>query len=96
MGNSKNMHVTKRHSVWGTDMENFGAVRVWRFCGDSSTATYSSTNRENLTKINFRSFIYCQSSTQPANLVKNGPVDVEIIGLTKISKHRKILNISKT
>jgi len=48
-------------------------------------------------KNNFRSFIYGQSSTQPANLVKNGPVNVEIIGLTKISKkQKKILNISKT
>ena len=38
------------------------------------------------TKNNFRSFIYGQSSTLPANLVKNGPVNVEIIGVTKISK----------
>jgi len=41
------------------------------------------------TKNNFRSFIYGQSSTLPANLVKNGPVNVEIIGLTKISKKQK-------
>ena len=32
-------------------------------------------------KNNFRSFIHGQSSTNPANLVKIGPVDVEVIGL---------------
>ena len=30
-------------------------------------------------KNNFRSFIYGQSSTNPANFVKLGPVDVELI-----------------
>jgi len=34
----------------------------------------------------FRSFIYGQSSTNPANLVKIGPVDFEIIGATEITK----------
>jgi len=38
------------------------------------------SDREN----NFRSFIYGQSSTNPANFVKTGLVDVEIIGLTEI------------
>jgi len=38
-------------------------------------------------KNSFRSFIYSQSSTIPANLVKIGPVDVEIIGLTEIIKY---------
>jgi len=33
----------------------------------------------------FRPFIYGQSSTNPANFVKIGPVDVEIIGLTEIT-----------
>ena len=37
-------------------------------------------------KSNFSSFIYGQSSTNPANLVKIGPVDVDIIGLIKITK----------
>ena len=36
--------------------------------------------------INFRSFIYSQISTNPANFVKIGHVDVEIIGLTKITE----------
>jgi len=40
-------------------------------------------------KTNFRSFIYSKSSTDPANLVKIGPIDVEIIGLTKIVKNEK-------
>jgi len=34
----------------------------------------------------FGSFIYGQSSTSPANFVKIGPVDVEIIGVTEIAK----------
>jgi len=34
----------------------------------------------------FRSFIYGQSSTNPANFVKIGQVDVEIISLTEITK----------
>jgi len=37
-------------------------------------------------KNNLRSFIYCQSSTNAANFVTIGLVDVEIIGLTEISK----------
>ena len=35
---------------------------------------------------NFRSFIHSQRSTSPANFVKLGPVDVEMIGLTGITK----------
>jgi len=38
-------------------------------------------------KIYLRSFIYGQSSTILANFLKIGPVDVEIIGLTEISKN---------
>jgi len=38
-------------------------------------------------KNNFRSLIYGQSSTIPANFVKIGLVDVEIIGLKKITKN---------
>jgi len=39
----------------------------------------------------FGSFIYGQSSTSPANFVKIGPVDVEIIGVTEIAnKYLKI------
>jgi len=34
-------------------------------------------------KINFRSFIYGQSSTNPKKI---GPVDIEIFGLTEITK----------
>jgi len=33
------------------------------------------------------SFIYGQSSTNPANFVKIGLIDVEIIGLTEIAKN---------
>jgi len=40
-------------------------------------------------KNNFRSFIYSQSSTNPANFVKIGPVDVETIRLTEINKNIK-------
>jgi len=36
---------------------------------------------------NFRPFIYAQSSTNRANFVQIGPVDVEISGLTEISKN---------
>jgi len=42
-------------------------------------------------KNNFRSFIYGQSSTVPANFVKIGLVDVEIMGLKEITE--KYLNI---
>ena len=37
-------------------------------------------------KNNLRSFICGESSTGPANFVKIGPVDAEIIGLTEITK----------
>jgi len=37
-------------------------------------------------KNNFRSFIYSRIYTNPANLVKIGLADVEIIGLRKIVK----------
>ena len=37
-------------------------------------------------KNNFSSFINGQSSTNPAHFVKVGLVDVEIIGLTEITK----------
>jgi len=37
-------------------------------------------------KNNFRSFIYGQSSTNPANFMEIGPVDVEIIGLKEVTK----------
>jgi len=37
-------------------------------------------------KNNFRLFIYKQSSTIPANFVKIGQVDVEIIGLKEITE----------
>jgi len=40
-------------------------------------------------KTNFRSFIYSQSSTNPADRVKIGPVNVDIIGLTEIVKNKK-------
>jgi len=40
-------------------------------------------------KNNFRSFIYGQSSTNPENFVKIGPVYVEIIGLTEITENLK-------
>jgi len=38
-------------------------------------------------KNNFRSFIYGQISSNPANFVKMGPVDAEISSPTKISKN---------
>jgi len=37
-------------------------------------------------KTNFRSIIYITSSSNPENLAKIGPVDVEKIGQTKIVK----------
>ena len=40
-------------------------------------------------KNNFRSFIYGQRPTNLANFVKIGPVDVETIGLTEITKYAK-------
>jgi len=33
--------------------------------------------------------VYLQSSTNPENLAKIGPVDVEIIGLAEIVKNKK-------
>jgi len=47
----------------------------------------------------FISFIYGQRSTNTANFVMIGPVDVEIIGLTEITKRynlKKIKTNSKT
>jgi len=38
-------------------------------------------------KNNFRSFIYGQSSTNPAKFVEIGPVNVEINGLEEITKN---------
>ena len=37
-------------------------------------------------KSNFRSFIYGERSTNPANFVKIGPVDIEINVLTEITE----------
>jgi len=48
-------------------------------------ATAASLERSK--KNNSRSFIYGQWSTNPANFVKNGPVDIEIIGLTEITEN---------
>ena len=45
--------------------------------------------------LEFRSFIYSQSSTKPVNFAKTGPVDAEIIGLaeiTKIYKHKQYMS----
>ena len=39
-------------------------------------------------KINFNLFIYSHICIKPENLVKTGPVDLEIIGLTKIVKNK--------
>jgi len=47
-------------------------------------ATETSLERS---KNNFRSFIYGQSFANPANFVKIGPADAEIIGLTEINKN---------
>ena len=55
----------------------------------------TATSLEGLKKIrDSRSFTYNQSSTNPANFVKIGPVDVAIIDLTLITKI--FLNSSKT
>jgi len=43
-------------------------------------------------KTELRSFIYGQSFTNPANFVKIGPVDVEIIGLIEITENTKKIN----
>jgi len=45
-------------------------------------------------KNNFRSFIYSQGSTNRANFVKIGLVNLDTIGLTEITKNFK--SISKT
>jgi len=45
------------------------------------------TTLEGSKKTIFRSFIYSQSSTNSVNLVKIGPVDVEITGVTEIVKN---------
>jgi len=42
-----------------------------------------------LKKNNFWSFIYGQSSTNPADFMKIGLVDVELVGLTEITKNIK-------
>jgi len=47
----------------------------------------TATSLEESTKNNFRSFIYAQRSTNPANFVKIGPVDVEVIGLREITEN---------
>jgi len=39
-------------------------------------------------KADCRAFIYSHSSTNPANLVKIGPADVETIGLREIVKNK--------
>jgi len=39
---------------------------------------------------NFRSFIYSQSSTNPANFVKIGPVDFELVGLKQRQRQNSI------
>jgi len=39
-------------------------------------------------KTNFKSLIYGHSSTNPANLMKIGSVDVPIVGLIEIVKKR--------
>ena len=36
---------------------------------------------------NFESLIHSHSSSNPANFAKTGPVDVEITGLTEITKN---------
>ena len=46
----------------------------------------TATSLEEWKKSNFSLFIYGQSSTNPANLVKIGPVDVEITVVTEITK----------
>jgi len=46
-------------------------------------------------KTNFKSFTYCGSSTDAADLARFGPVNVQIIGATeslKIEKKNKKLN----
>jgi len=52
----------------------------------STKLVATATSLERSKKNNFRSFMYVQSSTNPANFVNIGPVDVEIIDLTKINK----------
>ena len=46
----------------------------------------TTTSLEGSKKNSFRSIIYGERSTIPANFVKIGPVDVEIIGLTEINR----------
>ena len=39
-------------------------------------------------RTNFRLIVYSHCSTNPENLAKIGPVDFEIIGLTRIAKNK--------
>jgi len=62
------------------------AVRNTRRVLEVDFALATATSLEGSKKKITRSFIYGQSSTSPANFVKIGQVDVEIIGLTEITK----------
>jgi len=54
----------------------------------STKLVATATSREGSEKNNFMSFIYGQSSTNPAHFVKIGAVEVEIIGLTAINENK--------
>ena len=58
---------------------NYKVIEGDRFCSQNWLL-------QDRKKNNFRSFIYGHISTNRANFVKIGPMKVEIIGLTKITK----------
>jgi len=66
---------------------HFGDI-AWQNCVDTvNKKLVAVTTSFEGSKNNFKSFIYSQKSTIPANLVKIGPVGVEIIGLTESLKY---------
>jgi len=55
----------------------------------STKLVATATSLEESKKNNFNSFVYGESSTNGANFAKIGPVDVEMVGLTEITKRYK-------
>ena len=60
--------------------------KVWNWRSILPTKLVATTTSLDGSKNSFRSFIYGQSSTNAANFVMIGQVDVETIGLTEIRK----------
>jgi len=67
-------------------LPGYASNRLWIWISIFPTKLVATATSLEGSKNNLRSFIYCQSSTNAANFVTIGLVDVEIIGLTEISK----------